>query len=195
MYCKKRKNSFLVAIRYAFIIFADILKTTMNYFRFLLKSTNQHGVHSPFVFNYLTKGIYQRKKYLNKRLGKTDLFLLKTLDYFQPSSICFLENTDAVKKLVRDSDFNRAIDKQQHLYDLVVADAKSVTPEKLESFLCFFHNDSIGIIDKRNKDFCSTSLDTLLENHIGITLVLNFYWFSLICIRKEQLKENFFLRM
>lgn len=170
-------------------------KTTMNYFRFLLKSTNQHGVHSPFVFNYLTKGIYQRKKYLNKRLGKTDLFLLKTLDYFQPSSICFLENTDAVKKLVRDSDFNKVIDKQQHLYDLVVADAKSVTPEKLESFLRFFHNDSIGIIDKRNKNFCSTSLDTLLENHADITLVLNFYWFSLICIRKEQLKENFFLRM
>ncbi|WP_298343619.1 class I SAM-dependent methyltransferase [uncultured Algibacter sp.] len=34
-----------------------------RYITFLLKSTNQHGVHSPFVFNLVTKCFYDKKYY------------------------------------------------------------------------------------------------------------------------------------
>ncbi len=34
-----------------------------QYIKFLLKSTNQHGVHSPFVYNFVTKCLYDKKKY------------------------------------------------------------------------------------------------------------------------------------
>lgn len=34
-----------------------------QYIKFLLKSTNQHGVHSPFVYNLVTKCFYDKKKY------------------------------------------------------------------------------------------------------------------------------------
>lgn len=34
-----------------------------SYIKFLLKSTNQHGVHSPFVFNLVTQCFYDRSKY------------------------------------------------------------------------------------------------------------------------------------
>ena len=37
-----------------------------SYFKFLLNATNQHGVHSPFVFNLITKCFY-KKTPLNKR--------------------------------------------------------------------------------------------------------------------------------
>ena len=33
------------------------------YIKFLFRSTNQHGVHSPFVYNLVTKCFYDRKKY------------------------------------------------------------------------------------------------------------------------------------
>lgn len=32
------------------------------YIKFLLKSTNQHGVHSPFVYNLLTKCLYKKEE-------------------------------------------------------------------------------------------------------------------------------------
>ncbi|WP_067148414.1 O-methyltransferase [Pseudotamlana agarivorans] len=35
----------------------------IQYFKFLLKSTNQHGVHSPFVYDLVTKCFYDRKQY------------------------------------------------------------------------------------------------------------------------------------
>lgn len=34
------------------------------YIKFLLKSTNQHGVHSPFVYNLLTKSLYKNEERL-----------------------------------------------------------------------------------------------------------------------------------
>jgi len=34
-----------------------------SYLKFLSKSTNQHGVHSPFVFDLVTKCFYDKKKY------------------------------------------------------------------------------------------------------------------------------------
>lgn len=34
-----------------------------SYLKFLIKSTNQHGVHSPFVFDLITKCFYDKKKH------------------------------------------------------------------------------------------------------------------------------------
>ncbi|MBD0823856.1 O-methyltransferase [Aestuariibaculum marinum] len=34
-----------------------------QYLKFLIRSTNQHGVHSPFVYNLVTKCFYDRKHY------------------------------------------------------------------------------------------------------------------------------------
>lgn len=35
----------------------------LSYFRFLIRSKNHHSVHSPFVFNFVTKCLYDKKKY------------------------------------------------------------------------------------------------------------------------------------
>lgn len=33
------------------------------YIKFLFSSTNQHGVHSPFIYNFVTKCLYDRERY------------------------------------------------------------------------------------------------------------------------------------
>ena len=47
-----------------------------SYIKFLLSSTNQHGVHSPFVYSFVTKCLYDKTKFDNyKKLNqyKNDL--------------------------------------------------------------------------------------------------------------------------
>ncbi|WP_370479330.1 O-methyltransferase [Tamlana flava] len=40
-----------------------MLYQSIQYIKFLLKSTNQHGVHSPFVYNLVTKCFYDKTKH------------------------------------------------------------------------------------------------------------------------------------
>ncbi|SDZ72870.1 O-methyltransferase [Bizionia paragorgiae] len=35
----------------------------LAYFKFLTKASNQHGVHSPFVYNFITKCVYDNTRY------------------------------------------------------------------------------------------------------------------------------------
>ena len=46
---------------------------TYSYLKFLLKSQNQHGLHSPFVYYFVTKGLYKQK------IKNIDLLELKEL--------------------------------------------------------------------------------------------------------------------
>lgn len=53
-----------------------------QYIKFLLKSTNQHGVHSPFVYNLVTKCFYDKtnnSSYKNILNYKTELLKNKTI--------------------------------------------------------------------------------------------------------------------
>ncbi|NMH24876.1 class I SAM-dependent methyltransferase [Flavobacterium sp. SE-s27] len=45
------------------LFFAKQLGIIRSYFKFLIKSTNEHGVHSPFVFDLVTKCFYDKTKY------------------------------------------------------------------------------------------------------------------------------------
>lgn len=51
----------------------------ISYITFLLKSTNQHGVHSPFVYDFVTKCLYNKTNYQEyKKLKKFQKLLLNS---------------------------------------------------------------------------------------------------------------------
>src|SRR5690606_457266 len=70
----------------------------LNYLQFLIKSTNQHGVHSPFVFQYITKGLYSKKRFV-KNLPKNMKWVLQSLQYFQPDKVYC--NSNEIKQLFK----------------------------------------------------------------------------------------------
>ena len=58
-----------------------MIKLIIAYIKFLLRSKNQHGVHSPFVYDLVTKCFYDKTKYSNYNQLKTyrkDLLQNKT---------------------------------------------------------------------------------------------------------------------
>ncbi|WP_439128781.1 O-methyltransferase [Polaribacter sp.] len=76
-----------------------------KFLSFLSKSANQHGVHSPFVFNLVTKGLYRKtnsKKWKSFKKIKRQLLdnksFIKVTDFGAGSKI-FKSNTRQISKI------------------------------------------------------------------------------------------------
>lgn len=157
-----------------------------SYLPFLLKSTNQHGVHSPFVYNYITKGLYQQNKFKAVQY-KTDQLLLQSIQYFKPKVICFLD--DSLSAITQKIYTKETI-------DLFAADLILVryTLENQEGILQTIKNmNSSQLLLIATYNYSKLFFDELRKNS-EITLVVDFYYGCLISKRIEQPKQNFFIR-
>ncbi|NNE32921.1 MAG: class I SAM-dependent methyltransferase [Winogradskyella sp.] len=81
----------------------------LSYIKFILSSTNQHGVHSPFVYNFVTKCLYNRTKYdaykalytYRKKLKKSKT-KIEVIDLGEGSKL-LKTNQRRVSKMIRNS--------------------------------------------------------------------------------------------
>lgn len=155
-----------------------------NRFLFLLTSRNQHGVHSPFVFNFVTQGLYTKKKKQNSIIGitlpsnltkKESNILLKIIKYFSIKEIS-LNKTNTLSKL------NKL---------LIISDLsfiKSIDINDFNKYKCIV----IQNIYKSKTDYINWS--NLIDKN-EITVTIDLFYFGLIFIRKQQAKEHFKIRV
>ncbi len=161
----------------------------VSFFKFLFRSTNQHGVHSPFVFDYITECLYQKPR---KSKDKTLNVLFKSISYFKLQKIELSHNskyknqlTEAFPNLV----FN------EHPFDMVYLEhpdetyiAKLLGQNKL-------HNDSVlfmGNIHK-NADYQKNWRNLAAMN--SFTVSIDLFCCGVLFLRKEQVKEHFTIRI
>ena len=163
------------------------LYTIIAYLKFLVKSTNEHGVHSPFVFDFVTKGLYQKKKIKTlfdkyaalKTLSKKEKKVLsKILNYFKIHTI----NFDV-------SNFSKATKKEYKI--LYINNLNSFSKINLEKL----NSKHIILVDGiyANKQSYLT-WQKVIQNK-EITVSINLFYFGLVFFRKEQAKEHFKIRV
>ena len=163
-----------------------MLFRTLSYLQFLVRSTNQHGVHSPFVYHFVTKGLYRKRMENNitetyislKPLRRKEKKILsKIMDYFDIKSICFD---------IRGAFEN--IDKEYQLLYLNVSD------ELISTNLATLTSKQVVIIPgiHQNKKTYLRWLEIIKKEEATVTIDL--FYFGLIFIRKEQVKEHFNIR-
>ncbi len=161
----------------------------LSYLKFLAKSTNEHGVHSPFVFGYVTQCLYSQKK-LHK--NKSINVLLKTIAYFNFESIWISDNTK-IQELVKQSFPQIGLKKDK--VDLLFVnqlDAPSFQKMLSEGKL---HNDSLVLVDSMYSSKQSLEQWNLLIALPEITVSIDMYYCGIISIRREQIKEHFTIRI
>lgn len=155
--------------------------------QFLLTSTNQHGVHSPFVFDFITKGLYKKLpnsatsndfltvQNLNKKEQK---IFLNLINYFQIdtiyTSVNELENTF-------NENYKLLLIKNIPQFSLKTIPVKS-------SKLIVIFNDLHS--NKANQE----KWVALCKNSKA-TVTIDLFYFGLIFFRKEQAKEHFKIRV
>ena len=86
-----------------------MLHIIKSYFKFLLRSKNEHGVHSPFVFSLVTKCFYDKKNYDEYSILKEyrNSFLqnkttIKVTDFGAGSRV-FKNNTRAINQIAKNA--------------------------------------------------------------------------------------------
>lgn len=159
----------------------------ISYLKFLLKSTNQHGVHSPFVYNFVTKGLYQKKgkqdilteySELQKRSKKEQKILSKIITYFNIQTLYFdlftLEN-DSKKQ-----------GKLLYLKNLEDFNIQTDLKKKINYFLI------VPGIHQHKTD--NLKWEKIIKNKEA-TVTIDLFYFGLIFFRKKQEKEHFTIRV
>ncbi|PIB26984.1 hypothetical protein [Maribacter sp. 4G9] len=160
----------------------------LSYLKFLIGSTNQHGVHSPFVYNLLTKGLYSEKK---QGVSVKEHVLTTAISYFNYKSIAFVCADDYI--------INRIVAIFGHLeFDTLPLDVifveengKVFTSISKESY----HNDTMlmisGIYKNKQRKVAWQNIKELPE----VTVTIDLFHCGLVFFRREQAKEHFKIRI
>lgn len=159
----------------------------LAYINYLIRSKNQHGIHSPFVFDFVTKGLYQRQKnQRNLNLNSSDLafskaeekLLKKILNYFQI-----------------EDEFNRIINSTKTLGD----NYKILYYNNLKNFnidyLKPYSSVEILIIRRIHQSKESEEKWQEIINFKSARVTMDLFYFGLVFFRKEQRKEHFIIRV
>lgn len=157
----------------------------IKHIKFLLSSSNQHGVHSPFVFEYLTKCLYRKKVYSE---SKTLDVLLKSISHFEYNAVQVIGNAK-VKDLVKE-EFD-TIKFNQQLNDLIFFD--EVVPNLLSEVK--IHNGLMVLINNIHRNRNTTELWNRIVKDEKSIVTIDFFHCGAVFFRQEQVKEHFKIRI
>ena len=164
-----------------------------KYLLFLLKSTNQHGVHSPFVFRLVTQCFYLRDKipcthYPEGITPKKGQFILRLTKYFAPKSIKIYSNNKNFASLFPTS-LTEVSKQKQDMIILYQQENKTT----IEQLIAQMHNDSLLLVVDPHREENEDFFKQLAENK-AFTVVIDTFSFALFFIRSEQERECFVIR-
>ena len=159
----------------------------LAYINYLIRSKNQHGIHSPFVFDFVIKGLYQKQKNQKKinlksahlNFSKSEEKLLyKILNYFKIDDE-FNELLDSIKTLDKNYKVLYCNDLNNFKFDLL----------NRNTFV------EIVIIRRIHQSKESEKKWQEIIKIEDATVTIDLFYFGLVFFRKEQRKEHFIIRV
>lgn len=188
--------------------------------RFLKKSTNQYGVHSPFVYSFIIKCLYNRKKkasyqYIKKAYKSrkkpinTNLKKLKLLNrivsYFKPEQVYIAAVQPEIWQIAASAENNFA---QVHLVseladyippssssrNLFFIEQKIWAPSIAANFLNALHPKDILILEDIHENAASEDVWNQLKQHPKTTVSIDLFFWGLLFFKEDQAPQHFNIR-
>lgn len=161
-----------------------------SYFEFLWYSKNEHAVHSPFVFQLVTKCFYSK---INKPAyflelasnTKKEKLLNRLFHYFQFQEGFFFIST-------KKSDIN-TVSKLDFVW-IDVADFIE-TQSELESLFARSQNETCFIFESINSNSKTQLFWKSIVSNTEFTVTIDTFHYGFAFVRKEQAKEHFIIRV
>lgn len=160
-----------------------------SYVRFLLKSTNHHGVHSPFVYSYLTQCLY-----LRPRLAKDTIenLILKSVPYFNFNCLELGPYSHLKKQLENGETLKYEEGKKLDL--ICFEEIAQLSLNNLTSHNTV-KNESMLVIPNIHGSKDQFLQWEKLRTETIFTVSIDFYVCGVLFFRKEQEKEHFIIRL
>lgn len=159
----------------------------LAYINYLIRSKNQHGIHSPFVFDFVTKGLYQKQKNQNKiNLKSANLNFSKSEEKLLHKIFNYFKIQNEFNKTINST---KALDKNHKI--LYVND---LTKNNFDS-LGFNPSIEMLIIRRIHQSKESELKWQEIINFANATVTVDIFYFGLVFFRKEQRKEHFIIRI
>ncbi|MFD0798263.1 hypothetical protein ACFQZJ_12395 [Maribacter chungangensis] len=156
--------------------------------RFLLTATNQHGVHSPFVYNFVTKGLYRKG---NRTLSVTENVLIKSISYFSYKKIGLVTDSNPLKKTL-----NSIFDDLGYLtfpFDIIYVN-EFIKPFKTIGE-AYIHNETMLLVEGIYSSKEHLARWNNLKKQAQVRVTIDLYHCGIVFFRREQAKEHFKIRI
>jgi len=163
----------------------------IHYLRFLLTATNQYGIHSPFVYQYLIKCLYKRS---SGSCSKSIDVLLKSADYFKARAIWVMPGQKQLKQLLKKRVPQLTFEKIP--YDIIYITCDEVAVLKDPSFISKnSHNTTLILLEGiyKNKEVNTLWQSLILRKDIHVSI--DFFYCGALFFRGEQEKQHFKIRI
>ncbi|WP_091902838.1 hypothetical protein [Maribacter stanieri] len=160
----------------------------LSYIKFIFTATNQHGVHSPFVYDYVTKCLYNKEKL---KLPITSKVLIKSLHYFNFKTVHILGDNKmleaAIKKFCTNVTFTEIN------ADVLFGSILDLKNDDIA--ISSLSNDTMVLLDDIHKDQISIESWNILKKESQVRVTLDLFYCGIIFFRKEQVEEHFKIRI
>lgn len=161
-----------------------------SYIAFLIRSTNQHGVHSPFVYHFLTQCMYRRYP---GRFARTQKIILKSILYFNYNSVGLLSTGQELWEVIKAEYEGISFDNPP--YDLYIVGRGQLARFDFDSLYNQYHNDSMILIEGIRKTDTDLERWNDLRADPRISVSIDYYFGGILFLRKEQEKQHFRIRI
>lgn len=161
-----------------------------SYIQFLWDSKNEHAVHSPFVFQLVTKCFYSKINKPSYFLDltsntKKDKLLNRVFHYFQFNEGFYLIST-------KKSDINTVSKLDFVWIDLAIS---IETQLELELLLAKSQNETCFIFESIKHNSKTQLFWKSIVSNPQFTATIDTFHYGFAFVRKEQAKEHFIIRV
>lgn len=156
---------------------------------FWCQAKNRHGVHSPFIYDFLDRAVYTPG--VQKGTSRQRL-LRASREHFNPERIWIAPNLPENSKIRMNPEVDSKL--QGPPFDLLVFDRPSPEVGEILSDPGQWHNDSVVYLGNLRGSASAYAMWEQISLHPSIRVVVESYWEGLLFFRKEQAKQHFKIR-
>ncbi len=183
------------------------MNSIITYLKFCFKATNQHGVHSPFIYKFVTQCLYAKPRRFSG-FNKQDCLIYKATQYFNFLSALLINSTSEADKpilkanskidIARVSIHNSYDNFRETTFDVISVDHLENTnsvENLLQKYSSKIKNTTVLIFKQPYVSDARLAFWEQLKQNALVTVTVDCFCMGFVFFRKEQAKEHFKIRM